>query len=147
MRIRVLKTLGDGRRYMKVWPMVRQLGHYFPEYRVVRATRLALVSMPVLALLTLASQLYFFGWDFLPQALTLALFFISLPLQGLLWLGWRARHPLPLTLFDWTNKLSSRLSAQGIESRPLGGRACYLDMAHVLKLAFERLEAAYWEEL
>ncbi len=145
--IKLLKTLGDGRRYMKTWPMVRQLGLFFPEYRGVRATQLAILVMPVLAILTAVSQLYLYGWAFGPQALTLALFFISLPLQGLLWLGWRARHPLPLSLFHWSNQLSAKLLAMGIQCQSLGAKACYLDMALILRTAFERLDASYWEEL
>ncbi|MGL4615306.1 MAG: terminus macrodomain insulation protein YfbV [Shewanella sp.] len=147
MSINVLKTLGDGRHYMKTWPMVRQLGLYFPEYRVVRATQLTMLLMPVLACLASMSQLYLHGWAFWPQAVTIALFFLSLPVQGLLWLGWRARHPLPLSLFNWSNQLSAKLSAMGIHCQALGAKACYLDMAHILKIAFERLDASYWEEL
>ncbi|XBJ49895.1 terminus macrodomain insulation protein YfbV [Shewanella sp. H8] len=147
MNMNLVKLLGDGQRYMKTWPMVRQLGYYFPEYRVVKATQLAIVAMPVLALVVSASQLYVFGWDYLPQALTMLLFFISLPLQGLLWLGWRARHPLPLSLFDWGNQLSSTLTDMGTYCQPLGPSACYLDMAAILKLAFERLDQSFWDEL
>jgi uncharacterized membrane protein YfbV (UPF0208 family) len=147
LNMNLVKLLGDGQRYMKIWPMVRQLGFYFPEYRVVKATQLAIIAMPVLALVVAASQLYIFGWDYLPQALTMLLFFISLPLQGLLWLGWRASHPLPLSLFDWGNQLSSALTEMGIYCQPLGAKACYSDMATILKLAFERLDQSYWDEL
>lgn len=147
MSIQVLKTLGDGRRYMKTWPMVRQLSLFFPEYRVIRATQIALPVMPLLALLAAVSQLQVHGWAFLPQAITIALFFISLPVQGLLWLGWRARHPLPLSLFEWCDQLTQKLTSAGIACRPLGPKACYLDMAIILKAAFEQLDASYWEEL
>ncbi|WP_188737648.1 terminus macrodomain insulation protein YfbV [Shewanella inventionis] len=143
----VITLFIDGRRYMKTWPMVRQLGLYFPEYRVVKATQLAIIVMPILGLFAAVSQLYVLGWDFLPQAITVLLFFISLPIQGLLWLGWRARHPLPLSLFDWGNRLSSTLTEMGVACQPLSARACYLDMAAILKLAFERLDRSYWEEL
>jgi len=143
----LVKLLGDGQHYMKTWPMVRQLGFYFPEYRVVKATQLAIIAMPLLALVVAASQLYVLGWDYLPQTLTMLLFFISLPLQGLIWLGWRARHPLPLSLFEWGNQLSSKLTEMGIYCQPLSARACYLDMAAILKLAFERLDQGYWDEL
>lgn len=143
----MFKTLSDGRRYMKTWPMVRQLSFYFPEYRVIRAMTLAMPLMPLLAVLAAMSQLYIHGWAFLPQAITIALFFVSLPLQGLLWLGWRSSHPLPLSLFEWGNKLSTKLSDMGVQCRPLGAKACYLDMALILKAAFERLDASYWEEL
>ncbi|MCL1107440.1 DUF412 domain-containing protein [Shewanella algicola] len=147
MNMNLLTLFADGRRYMKTWPMVRQLGLYFPEYRVVKATQLAIIVMPILGLVAGASQLYVLGLDFLPQAITVLLFFISLPIQGLLWLGWRARHPLPLSLFDWGNQLSSTLTEMGIACQPLGARACYLDMAAILKLAFERLDQSYWDEL
>ncbi|WP_076414747.1 terminus macrodomain insulation protein YfbV [Shewanella sp. UCD-KL12] len=147
MSIQVLKTLGDGRRYMKTWPMVRQLSLFFPEYRVIRATQIAIPVMPLLALLAAVSQLQIHGWNFLPQAITIALFFISLPVQGLLWLGWRARHPLPLSLFEWCEQLTTKLSSMGINCRPLGPKACYLDMALILKAAFEQLDNTYWEEL
>ena len=147
MSIQVIKTLGDGRRYMKTWPMVRQLSFYFPEYRVIKATQVAVTLMPVLALLAATSQVYIHGWDFLPQAITIALFFISLPVQGLLWLGWRARHPLPLSLLDWCQQLTNKLSSMGVKHSPLGPRACYLDMALILRAAFERLDHSYWEEL
>ncbi len=147
MSIQVLKTLGDGRRYMKTWPMVRQLSLFFPEYRVIRATQIAIPVMPLLALLAAVSQLQIHGWTFLPQAITIALFFISLPVQGLLWLGWRARQPLPLSLFEWCDQLTTTLSSKGINCRPLGPRACYLDMAVILKAAFEQLDDTYWKEL
>ncbi|MCG9714122.1 DUF412 domain-containing protein [Shewanella insulae] len=147
MTVQVLKTLGVGRRYMKTWPMVRQLSFYFPEYRVIRATALAIRLMPLLALLAGGSQLYLYGWAWLPQAITIALFFISLPIQGLLWLGWRAKHPLPLSLLDWGNNLSAKLQGMGVACPPLGASACYLDMAVILKMAFERLDKQYWEAL
>ena len=132
---------------MTTWPMVRKLSFYFPEYRVIRATQIAIPVMPMLALLAAASQLYIHGWGFLPQAITLALFFISLPIQGLLWLGWRSRHPLPLSLFEWCDKLTTQMIAKGISCRPLRPKACYFDMALILKAAFERLDEEYWEEL
>lgn len=147
MTVKVFKTLGDGRRYMKTWPMVKQLSFYFPEYRVVRATQLALRLMPLLAIIAAGSQLYLYGWAFLPQAITIALFFISLPIQGLFWLGWRATHPLPLSLLDWCNNLSIKLQSMGVACAPLGAKACYLDMAVILKMAFERLDNSYWENL
>lgn len=127
--------------------MVKQLGYFFPEYRVIRATQVAMYAMPVLALMTIVVQPLVLGGNFLPQALATGLFFISLPIQGFLWLGWRAKHPLPLTLFDWSNELSQKLVAMGINCQPLTTNACYIDMASILKLAFERLDQRYWDEL
>lgn len=143
----VIKLIRDGRKYMTTWPMVRQLGYYFPEYRVVKATQIAFWAMPVVALFVALSQIYVLGWGHLPQTLAMTLFIISLPIQGLLWLGWRARHPLPLALFDWSNQLSNKLNQMGVSCQPLGAKACYLDLAALLKVAFERLEQQYWDEL
>ncbi|WP_279386889.1 terminus macrodomain insulation protein YfbV [Parashewanella curva] len=139
--------LRDGYRYMKTWPMVKQLGYFFPEYRVVKATQIAIFSMPLIAVLVSATQLYIVGWDALPQAIIYSLFFLSLPIQGLIWLGWRAKHPLPLSLFSWGQKLSEKISAAGVECKPLTSKACYFDMAVLLKVAFEQLDNSYWEEL
>lgn len=147
MSIKVFTTLSEGRRYMQTWPMIRQLSFYFPEYRVVQAMKIALPLMPLLAIIAAMSQLSVHGWAFLPQALTIGLFFISLPIQGLFWLGWRAAHPLPLSLLDWGNHVAAKLAEMGVHCRPLGANACYLDMAVLLKLAFERLDASYWQEL
>ncbi|WP_372870426.1 terminus macrodomain insulation protein YfbV [Shewanella sp.] len=147
MKLQLITTLGDGRRYMKAWPMVKSLGFFFPEYRIVKATSLAVRFMPPLAVLAAASQIYLHGWDFLPQAIAIGLFFLSLPLQGLLWLGQRARHPLPLSLLSFGNQLQERLAAMGVTYVPLGAKACYLDMANLLKIAFECLDASYWDEL
>ena len=143
----VLNKLYDGHRYMKAWPMIKQLGYFFPEYRVVKATQIAIFSMPLLAIICCGSQLYLSGWGALPQALCYGLFFLSLPVQGLIWLGWRARHPLPLTLFHWGQELCSKLSTMGVQCKPLTAKACYFDIAFVLKTAFERLEPSYWEDL
>ncbi|MBT1445740.1 DUF412 family protein [Shewanella sp. JM162201] len=147
MKLQLFTTLGDGRRYMKAWPMVKSLGFFFPEYRVVKATNLAIRVMPALAVLSAAGPLYLNGWASLPQAIAMGLFFLSLPLQGLIWLGHRARHPLPLSLLSFGNQLQERLAAMGVDYVPLGAKACYLDMANLLKIAFERLDASYWDEL
>ncbi|WP_228729842.1 terminus macrodomain insulation protein YfbV [Shewanella avicenniae] len=140
-------TLRDGQRYMRTWPLVPQLGYFFPEYRVIKATQLAKSLLPLLALVAGGGQLLFLGWTFLPQALATTLFFISLPLQGVLWLGWRSRHPLPVSLLGWGNELNAKLAGLGISARPLGGNACYMDIAVLLKLAFERLDKKFWDEL
>ncbi len=113
----------------------------------MRATQLALPVTPALAIGVMFSQLYLLGWDVFPQTLAMTLFFLSLPVQGLIWLGWRAQHPLPLTLLDWGNQLSAKLQHLGVSCHPLGANARYQDMANILKLAFERLEPKYWEEL
>ncbi|UCX04305.1 terminus macrodomain insulation protein YfbV [Shewanella glacialimarina] len=147
MVLNVVTLIRDGKKYMSTWPMVRQLGFYFPEYRVVKATQTAFWAMPVIALFVASSQIYVLGWGHFPQTLAMTLFIISLPIQGLLWLGWRSRHPLPLSLFDWSNQLSQKLNQMGVNCQPLGAKACYLDFASLLNIAFNRLDKHYWDEL
>lgn len=147
MLLSALSLLRDGRKYMTTWPMVRQLGYFFPEYRIVKATQLGLLAMPVLGLVIALSQLYVLGWSHLPQIIAFTLFFISLPLQGLIWLGWRSRHPLPLFLYDWSQQLSQKLTQMGVHCQPLNAKANYQDLAVLLKLAFERFDQDYWDEL
>ena len=70
--------------------MVRQLVFISLSIGVVRAISACHTGDASVGVFVSMSQLYIHGWAFLPQAVTLGLFFISLPLQGLLWLGWRA---------------------------------------------------------
>ena len=85
----VITLLRDGQDYMNTWPVKRELYAFFPECRVVSATKLAIKAMPPLAIVAAGMMLNVLGSAYLPQAMAIGLFFISLPLQGLLWLG----HP------------------------------------------------------
>mgnify|MGYP003626227879 CR=1 FL=1 len=78
MQKSVMSQLQTGRLYGKKWPMRKELAPLFLEFRVIRATELAITVMPILAMLTLFFQLNYLGSDFLPQAIASALFFISL---------------------------------------------------------------------
>ena len=82
MQKSVMSQLQTGRAYAKKWPMRKELAPLFNEFKVIKATELAITVMPILAMLTLFFQLNYLGPDFLPQAIASALFFLSLPLQG-----------------------------------------------------------------
>ncbi len=91
----VITMLKDGQHYMKTWPVKKELYAYFPECRVVAATRFAIKTMPPAAILSCALLLQNMGTDYIPQTITIGAFFLSIPLQGLLWLGHRSNQYLP----------------------------------------------------
>ncbi|WP_286889904.1 DUF412 family protein, partial [Pseudoalteromonas sp. ESRF-bin5] len=68
MQKSVMSQVQIGRQYAKQWPMRKELAPLFSEFRVIRATELAITVMPILAMLTLFFQLNYLGPDFLPQA-------------------------------------------------------------------------------
>mmetsp|Transcript_8001 Transcript_8001/g.26662 ORF Transcript_8001/g.26662 Transcript_8001/m.26662 type:complete len:102 (+) Transcript_8001:432-737(+) len=97
----VITMLKDGQHYMKTWPVKKELYAYFPECRVVAATRFAIKTMPPAAILSCALLLQNMGTDYIPQTITIGAFFLSIPLQGLLWLGHRSNQYLPPQLNSW----------------------------------------------
>ncbi|MFT7568228.1 MAG: uncharacterized membrane protein YfbV (UPF0208 family), partial [Pseudoalteromonas distincta] len=52
MQKSVMSQLQTGRLYGKKWPMRKELAPLFLEFRVIRATELAITVMPILAMLT-----------------------------------------------------------------------------------------------
>ncbi|ADN76755.1 protein of unknown function DUF412 [Ferrimonas balearica DSM 9799] len=142
-----MTRLRQGSGYMKIWPLNRALAAYFPEYRVIRATRMAITWMPVVAGVSLTLQLSQLGTEILPLALAQAALILSLPLQGLYWLGWRSEQPLPLPLVQWCTEVREKLLAAGCDVAPFAPHSTYRHMASLLNRAYERLDTAFWREL
>lgn len=132
-----------GREYAKQWPMKKELAPLFVEYKVIKATELSITVMPILAMLTLFFQLNYLGSDFLPQAIASALFFISLPLQGLLWLGKRAQTPLEPAMQKWYNQLYAKMVANGYQVQLSGNKPRYSELASLLKDMFDKMDKAF----
>ena len=81
-----------GQHYAKTWPMEKRLAPMFIENRTIRATRYAIRFMPRLPFYpVLADSVRWTAWP----AVATALFALSLPMQGLWWLGKRSVTPLP----------------------------------------------------
>ncbi|MCV6575485.1 MAG: DUF412 domain-containing protein [Cohaesibacter sp.] len=133
----------EGQAYSQTWPVKRELYALFPECRVIAATRFANKVMPPLAILTAAVYINFYGLDFLPQALTMAFFFISLPMQGLLWLGYRANQPLPPSTQSWYRDIHHKMQMQGCRVHAVKGRPRYKELAQLLKTAFDEMDKAF----
>ena len=142
----VMSQVQTGRLYAKKWPMRKELAPLFAEFKVIKATELAITVMPILAMFTLFFQLNYLGSDFLPQAIASALFFISLPLQGLLWLGKRAQTPLEPAMHRWYNELHTKMVANGYQTQLNENKPRYLELANLLNDMFDKMDKAFTKE-
>jgi|TARA_B100001105_G_scaffold250003_1_gene237729 uncharacterized membrane protein YfbV (UPF0208 family) len=142
----VMSQVQTGRQYAKKWPMRQELAPLFAEFRVIKATELAITVMPILAMLTVFMQVNYLGSDYFPQAITIALFFLSLPLQGLLWLGRRAETRLEPAMLSWYTELHSKMKAHGYQSQLTTEKPRYTDLAQLLKDMFEKMDKAFTKE-
>ena len=146
MQKSVMSQVQLGRAYAKTWPMRKEVAPLFAEFKVIRATELAITVMPILAMLTLFFQLNYLGPDFLPQAIASSLFFISLPLQGLLWLGKRAQTELEPAMLQWYNELFAKMVANGYDAQMGKNKPRYLELAELLKDMFDKMDKAFTKE-
>ncbi|MBQ4812860.1 hypothetical protein A7985_02680 [Pseudoalteromonas luteoviolacea] len=135
-----------GRQYAKEWPMRKELAPLFPEFRVIKATELALQTMPVLALFTVFLQTSQLGMDYLPQSIAIALFFLTLPVQGLLWLGKRCETSLNPALSSWYRDLYQKMVANGYEGSICARKPTYRELAKLLSDMFEKMDKAFTKE-
>ncbi|UTM57999.1 DUF412 domain-containing protein [Photobacterium sp. CCB-ST2H9] len=137
---KIWKQVQYGQHYMSVWPMRKELALLFPEQRYIRATRFAVRVMPAVAVMSVLSQMAFHNTSGLPLAMAVALFALSMPLQGLLWLGKRSRTDLPPSLASWYREIHGKILSEGYAMQPLKERPRYLELAMVLNRAFKQLD-------
>lgn len=133
----------DGQAYMQLWPMQPELYGLFPECRVIAATRFSIRFMPPLAVIVAFAHVSTLGHEALPQALAMAAFFLSLPLQGLLWLGHRANQSLPPAIFSWYQEIHSKMRQQGCQLQDIQRRPKYMELAGLLRKAFDELDKVF----
>ncbi|MBT0586570.1 terminus macrodomain insulation protein YfbV [Alteromonas oceanisediminis] len=143
MSLSVVTMLKDGQHYMDTWPMQKSLYALFPECRVITATRLVIKVAPPLAILCAAMMINQFGMTNLPQTIATAAFFLSLPIQGLLWLGHRANQPLPPALKVWYVEIHAKMRSEGCSLQGLKQKPRYKELAHMLKTAFDELDRVF----
>ncbi|GGD53604.1 terminus macrodomain insulation protein YfbV [Lacimicrobium alkaliphilum] len=133
----------DGQDYLQTWPMKKELYGLFPECRVIAATRFSIRYMPPLAILVAFVHLGTMGQSALPQAIALAAFFISLPMQGLLWLGHRSNQPLPPAMASWYRDIHQKMRQQGCQLHSVKARPRYKELANLLSKAFKELDRVF----
>lgn len=139
-------VMRDGQDYMKVWPMQKQLFSLFPDGQIIMATQLGIKIMPPFAVISAAIMLNANGGSFLPQALAVAAFFISLPVQGLLWLGLRANKPLPPSVKGWYREIHLKMKEQGCHLHSMKSQPRYKELALLLKTAFDELDRVFTKQ-
>lgn len=74
MQKSVMSQVQIGRVYAKKWPMRKELAPLFAEFKVIKATELAITVMPILAMLTLFFQLNYLGSTFYRKQLQVRFF-------------------------------------------------------------------------
>lgn len=141
-------TLQAGQRYLNTLPNQKKLNLFMPDYRLVRLVKFASRAMPAFACFAMIWQ---YGFADPEQSITAnatltALFALSIPFQGLFWLGRRAKSPLPLSLLDWYEDLRQKLIK---ENHKIADQAMpsYQDFANLLQLAEKTWGNQYFDEL
>ncbi|MGY3570159.1 DUF412 domain-containing protein [Vibrio sp. SCSIO 43135] len=139
-KVGLVHSLKDGQKYMDIWPMRKELNMLFPEQRVIKATRFAIKVMPAIAAISILTQMAFQNQQAMPQAVVIALFAISLPLQGIWWLGNRANTQLPPALAGWYRELYQKITESGFALEPIKSKPRYKELAVILNRAFRQLD-------
>ncbi|WP_407332498.1 terminus macrodomain insulation protein YfbV [Enterovibrio sp. 27052020O] len=135
----------DGQKYMTEWPIRKELAPMFPENRVIRATQFATKVMPAVAVMSVLMQMAFNNYAGLPQAMIMALFALSMPLQGMWWLGRRRDTQLPPALAGWYRELHEKIVSEGGAIQPIKSRPRYKELAQTLNRAFKQLDKSSLE--
>ncbi len=117
----------------------------FIENRIIRATRYAIRIMPPIAIFTLCWQIAL-AVSLGPPSLR-ALFALSLPMQGLWWLGKRSATPLPPSILNWFYEVRGKLQEAGQALAPVEGKPDYQALADTLKRAFKQLDKTFLDDL
>lgn len=144
-RAGIIHSLRDGQKYMDTWPMRKELNLLFPEARIIKATRFGIKLMPAIAAISVLTQMSFHNLQAMPQTIVVALFAISLPLQGIWWLGSRANTQLPPSLAGWYRELHQKIIETGFALEPLKAKPRYKELALVLNRAFRQLDKSALE--
>lgn len=147
MQKTLMVQIREGQKYSKLWPDCIELAPIFIERRVIKATQLAMLVMPALALISMLVHIQHFGVEYLPQALACSLFFLSLPIQGLMWLGKRSDTDLPPGLAHWYREIKVKMQENGHQPRISSARPKYFELASLLKEMFEKMDRAFTRDM
>lgn len=143
MQKKFFETLRDGKEYSEIWPQKAELDVVFPEERVIKLTHYLVSIMPMLAVVTLAFHYQFLGHYYLPQGLAWAGIMLSLPVQGLYWLGKRANTELPPSVNAWYRDIYHRMEEQGVKLASKASKPRYFELARLLQCAFTEMDKAF----
>ncbi|QLB21341.1 hypothetical protein A6B43_07315 [Vespertiliibacter pulmonis] len=141
-------TFKAGQIYLNTLPNQKKLNLFLPDYRIIQLIKLASKIMPAFACFALLWQYSFADSEqvITANATLTALFALSIPFQGLYWLGRRASSPLPLSLLEWHEHLRQQLRNKQYKMAEQAAPS-YQDFATLLKLAEKTLGQRYFDEL
>ncbi|QIW16888.1 hypothetical protein A4G20_08615 [Pasteurellaceae bacterium RH1A] len=141
-------TLQAGQRYLDTYPNQKKLALFMPDYRLIRLVKLSNRFMPAFACFAVVWQYFFFDPEqsVLANAILTALFALSIPVQGLFWLGRRAKSPLTLSLLKWYEELCTKLKEENVKVAEQAVPS-FQDFANLLKLAEETWGQEYFDKL
>lgn len=103
----LVKAFKTGQRYMELCPKDKALSYSFPELKIINHIKTAKKYLPPI-IIALAVWQYYMPAQ-LAVTIIAILFALSLPVQGIYWLGKRSQSPLPLNLVDCYNHIQSKL--------------------------------------
>lgn len=106
-KMNLVNTFKAGQRYMQLCPTDQQLMHSFPELKIINHIKTITKYLPPIIVGLIVWQ-YYMPAQLAVTILTI-LFALSLPLQGIVWLGRRSQSPLPLNLVDCYNRIKLQL--------------------------------------
>lgn len=145
----IWRTLKQGQQYLENWPSIKQLAMIFPENRMMKSTKVAIRFAPFVAVFSIVWQQIYAPYDHnaLAMAVLTALVALSLPLQGLFWLGKRANTALIGETLNWYWKIEQKLDRE-YDIAPVSlKQPTYLDLAKILNKAQEKFPPEFWEEI
>lgn len=145
----MITLFNAGQRYLNTLPNQKKLANFMPDYHIIRLVKFSSKVMPSFACFAIVWQYFFTDptQSILANSVLTAIFAISIPFQGLYWLGKRARAPLSLSLLPWYETLRQKLITAQVKIEEEQAAPSFQDFANLLKLAEETWGDEYFNEL
>ncbi|OCG22628.1 hypothetical protein A9G11_06925 [Gilliamella sp. wkB108] len=131
----LVKIFKSGQTYMSICPQDRELAYSFPELKIINYIKTATKFLPPLIVGLIVWQ-YYMNAQIAVTSITI-LFALSLPIQGIFWLGKRSQSPLPLNLVDCYNHIRTQLISKNVlaNSKKNDNKLTFEDFMKLLNLA------------
>jgi len=139
MELNLLDIIKLGKKYISLWPERIELAQYFKDYRSVQIARFSCRYLPAMAVFVFVMQLYFGGYELLPQALVYAIFILSMPVQALIFSGVKANKFLPPALASWYKEGVAKFNQGGGDIKLSTTKPRYIDLAHLLNVTYRSM--------
>lgn len=139
MELNLLDIIKLGRKYISLWPERIELAQYFKDYRSIQIARFSCRYLPALAVFVFIMQLFFGGYELLPQALVYAIFILSMPVQSLIFSGVKADKFLPPALANWYKEGVAKFNQSGGDIKLSVNQPRYIDLAQLLNMTYRSM--------